>query len=74
MTDDQTMETFLRQPWKFANIPLPAKLPPAKLVQDVASLPMLGYVLMSYITANSGIIKYIPSQVIHYRRCVIYCL
>jgi len=42
--DEETMEVFLKQPWLFHATPLPAKLPPAKVPQDVTSLPMLGYV------------------------------
>ena len=42
MLDDSTMEMFLRQPWKYNRTPLPAKLPPARVAQDVTSLPMLG--------------------------------
>jgi hypothetical protein len=44
MLDDRTMEIFLRQPWKYNRTPLPAKLPPARVAQDVTSLPMLGFV------------------------------
>jgi len=43
MLDDKTMEMFLRQPWDYNRTPLPAKLPPARVAQDVTSLPMLGY-------------------------------
>lgn len=45
MLDDKSMEMFLRQPWKYNRTPLPAKLPPARVAQDVTSLPMLGYEL-----------------------------
>ena len=40
--NESAMEVFLKQPWKFNKTPLPSKLPPAKVAQDVTSLPMLG--------------------------------
>ena len=45
MRDETALEVFLRQPWRFSEIPLPAKLPPAKIAQDVNTLPMLGLVI-----------------------------
>ena len=48
MVDEDAMEFFLKQPWKFNKTPLPAKLPPAKVAQEVTSLPMLGLVILSF--------------------------
>ena len=42
MLDDNAFEAFMRQPWKYNALPLPAKLPPAPEPKNVTQLPMLG--------------------------------
>ncbi|KAI8824321.1 uncharacterized protein EV422DRAFT_519744 [Fimicolochytrium jonesii] len=43
MESEQKREAFMRTPWKYASLVLPAKLPPRQTPIPVGNLPLVGY-------------------------------
>jgi len=41
------LREFLERPWRYADLPLPAKLPPTAVELIIANLPMRGYIEQS---------------------------